>query len=62
MADFQLMKWGKNMAYYNHKDHLQDYGGFTKEEFEEQVTVPDQAVDIKQLVKRVEGGRPKPTE
>lgn len=51
-------KWG-HISDYDHTKHITKYKGATKEQFEKKVTVPDQAIDIKKLVKRVENGRPK---
>jgi hypothetical protein len=52
-------KWG-HISDYDYSKHRTEYKGATKEQFEKKNTVPDQAVDVKKLVKRIENGRPKP--
>jgi hypothetical protein len=52
-------KWG-HLSDYDPKNWLTQYKGATKDQFEKKNTIPDQAVDIKKLVKRVENGRPNP--
>jgi len=47
---------------YNHKAQLTEFKGATKEQFEKKHTIPDQAVPVKDLIKRINDGRPKAIE
>lgn len=56
-------KYGwQHASMYDYTKFRLPYNGNTKEDFEKKHTVPDQAVDVKKLVKRIQNGRPKPPE
>lgn len=54
----------KNKYGWTHKSDYESprtlYKGATKDQYEKKHTVPDQHKDIKELIKRIETGRPKP--
>jgi len=54
-------KWEHNSDY-NHKDQVTEFKGATQAQFEKKHTIPDQAVPVKDLIKRINDGRPKAIE
>lgn len=50
----------KSKSKYNFKDHIVPRDGATKADFEKKHTVPSQHKDIKELMRRIEQGRPTP--